>query len=171
MPSNIEIKAYARNFKQQRITAADISTGPGQVIKQEDIFFKVEEGRLKLRIFGKDAGELIFYRRENSRSARKSEYYISKTYDPGTLKDVLSKSNGILGTVRKTRVLYTHGQTRIHLDSVEHLGDFIELEYVMGPDDSEETGKETVRSLMNQLGISDKDLIDVAYFDLLHGSR
>lgn len=171
MPRNIEIKAYARNFQQQRETASKLSTEPVKIIEQEDIFFKVPDGRLKLRKFNEKSGELIFYKRENSKSARKSEYSISKTDDPETLKEVLSQSNGILGVVRKTRALFMYGQTRIHMDVVEDLGEFIEFEFVLEPDDLEETGKDAVELLMEKFGILENDLIDVAYFDLIHGGN
>lgn len=44
------------------------------------------------------------------------------------LKEALGRAMGIHGEVNKMRYLYVYGQTRIHLDSVESLGDFMELE-------------------------------------------
>ncbi len=59
------------------------------------------------------------------------------------------------------------GRTRIHFDKVESLGEFIELEVVL-PDSGRLTDGETeVNKLMNQLGIKNSQLIEVAYIDLL----
>ena len=69
--------------------------------------------------------------------------------------------------VRKERRLFLVGQTRIHLDRVDNLGDFVELEVVMEPTQTMEDGVDIAYRLMEALGISERDLIDCAYIDLL----
>jgi len=119
---NIEIKARALGgLDRLRDIARRLSGSQGEILEQEDVFFHVPDGRLKLRILRPD------WRRE----------------------------------------LYLVGQTRIHLDSVEGLGTFVELEFVMGPNDDETQGRRVVAGLMSQLGITSSDLIDAAYVDML----
>lgn len=76
-------------------------------------------------------------------------------------------SLGVRGVVRKKRALYMVGQTRIHLDEVEGLGAFVELEVVMQPDQSQTEGIQIARELMAKLEIQDTELVDHAYIDLL----
>jgi len=73
---------------------------------------------------------------------------------------VLEASLGVLGTVRKRRQLFIVGNTRIHLDDVENLGAFVELEVVLRPGMSAKKGKETAIDLMRMLGIEDGDLVE-----------
>ncbi|XP_077035448.1 uncharacterized protein LOC143694181 isoform X3 [Agelaius phoeniceus] len=80
---------------------------------------------------------------------------------------VLSQSLGVLGTVRKERLLFLLGQTRLHLDRVQGLGDFLELEVVLRPEQSEEDGQRLARELLQEFGIGEQDLISGAYLDLL----
>ncbi|XP_071274518.1 uncharacterized protein [Agelaius tricolor] len=80
---------------------------------------------------------------------------------------VLSQSLGVLGTVRKERLLFLLGQTRLHLDRVQGLGDFLELEVVLQPEQSEEDGQRLARELLQEFGIGEQDLISGAYLDLL----
>ncbi|RPI28532.1 MAG: CYTH domain-containing protein [Acidobacteria bacterium] len=164
---NVEIKACLRNPGHARETARRLAGGDGEILEQEDIFFRVPEGRLKLRILHPDHGELIFYRRADQKSARLSSYSISTTREPGRLSEVLSLALGRRAVVRKKRELYLVGQNRIHLDSVEGLGDFLEIEFVMRPGDTEADGERTVAELMTILEIRPEDLLDVAYVDLL----
>ncbi len=100
---------------------------------------------------------------------KQSEYYISETSDPASLRDVLSRSLGVRGVIRKKRWLFRVGDTRIHLDQVEGLGDFMELEVVLQPEQTPEDGQITARKLLTQLNISAQDLVDGAYIDLLEG--
>jgi predicted adenylyl cyclase CyaB len=69
--------------------------------------------------------------------------------------------------VRKTRYLHLVGQTRVHLDDVEGLGQFMELEVVMNEGQSDAEGQELAEALMARLGVERGDLLEGAYMDLL----
>src|SRR5215207_7966215 len=170
MPSNIEIKARARNFAEIKARAEQLSNTPGEVIPQEDIFFRTPQGRLKLRVFSKNSGQLIYYTRPDQEGPKRSDYHISLTSDPENLKRVLELAYGVRGIVRKTRYLYLVGQTRIHLDDVEGLGQFMELEVVMQEGQSDADGRVVAEDLMASLGVERSDLLEGAYVDLLQSS-
>lgn len=166
MPSNIEIKARARNFETIKARAEQLSDAPVQVIPQEDTFFNTDQGRLKLRVLA-DHAQLIYYTRPDQDGPKRSDYHIARSHDPENLKRVLELAYGIRGMVKKTRYLYLVGQTRIHLDDVEGLGQFMELEVVMEQGQSDAEGQEIAEGLMASLGVDKSDLIDGAYMDLL----
>lgn len=84
-----------------------------------------------------------------------------------TLKETLAKSLGIHAVVRKKRSAHFYGQTRIHFDQVEGLGNFIELEVVLQPEQDIAHGAAIAEELMSRLNIEKEDLIPVAYVDLL----
>ncbi len=140
--------------------------GP-EIIHQEDIFFHCDSGRLKLRRFSDTAGELIFYQRPDGREPLESQYSRSPTTDPDGITEVLSKSLGVRGIVKKTRTLYWSGQTRIHIDEVEGLGSFMELEVVLEQHQSTTEGTRIANHIMQILEIEKDALIEVAYIDLL----
>ena len=167
MPSNIEIKARARNFAQIRSRAEKLSDTPVEVISQKDIFFHTPKGRLKLRILAANSGQLIYYTRPDQEGPKRSDYHISYTSDPENLKRVLDLAYRVRGIVRKTRYLYLVGQTRVHLDDVESLGQFIELEVVMQEEQSDAEGQEIAEALMAGLGVERSDLLEGAYMDML----
>jgi predicted adenylyl cyclase CyaB len=171
MATNIEIKARARHFSRTLTLAQSLSQGDAVILSQEDIFYKVPRGRLKLRILAADRGELIFYQREDKVGPKQSDYQIHATSDPASLNVALAGSLGTIATVRKRRRLFMVGQTRVHLDEVEGLGQFIELEVVMRADQPAEDGMQIANRLMQQLEIEDADLVDVAYVDLLLGAK
>ena len=170
MPSNIEIKARARDFDKIRRRAEQLSDTPVEVILQEDIFFNTPQGRLKLRVLSEDKGQLIYYTRPDQEGPKRSDYHISLTSDPENLKRVLELAYGIRGIVRKTRYLYLVDQTRLHLDDVEGLGQFMELEVVMRDGQSDAEGQLIAEGLMAALGVKRSDLLEGAYMDLLESS-
>jgi predicted adenylyl cyclase CyaB len=167
MPSNIEIKAILKNRPRVEAIAARLSGTPPEVIEQEDIFFHCEGARLKLRIFGPQLGELIRYQRANVADARCSRYAIAHTSDPLILLQMLSETVGVVGRVKKTRTLYLIDQTRVHLDEVSGLGDFLELEVVLRSGQSDGEGIIIAERLRSKLEIGRNDLIAEAYIDML----
>jgi len=164
---NMEIKARLADPEAARRTAGRLSGGPPQHIRQTDVFFSVPRGRLKLRILDGARGELIEYTRADEAGPRPSEYQIARTEDPQALLGILDRALGRTGTVTKTRDLYLVGQTRIHLDQVEGLGDFLELEVVMRPGQSDPEARAIAQSLLDEFGIAPGDLVPRAYIDLL----
>ncbi|HEY3290320.1 MAG TPA: class IV adenylate cyclase [Anaerolineae bacterium] len=167
MASNIEIKARVKNPAALRQLAEEISDTPCETLQQEDIFFNVPHGRLKLRILAPARGELIYYTREDTSGPKRSDYSIFRTAEPDVLKGVLASAYGVRGVVKKVRLLYLAGQTRIHLDDVAGLGSYMELEVVLRAQQSNAEGQAIADDLMAKLDIQKEDLIDVAYIDLL----
>jgi predicted adenylyl cyclase CyaB len=167
MPANIEIKAKLSDPIAAKAIAIRLSNFGPELIHQEDIFFHAEAVRLKLRIFTPDCGELIRYERADTADARLSQYSIAPTSDPQAMLDVLSKILGVAGVVKKDRTLYLVGQTRIHIDQVQDLGDFLELEVVLRPGQNASEGKAIAEALLVEFGIASDQLIGEAYIDLL----
>jgi len=114
-------------------------------------------------------GELIWYERENTTGPKQSAYTITQVPDADGMVRVLEKGLGIVGVVKKRRTLVLVGQTRVHIDQVEGLGDYLELEVVLRDDQPLSLGQEIAQNLMSSLGVQEKDLVDVAYIDLLIG--
>jgi predicted adenylyl cyclase CyaB len=167
MPRNIEIKARIENIDALEQKAAAIATeGPVQ-ISQDDTFFRCGSGRLKLRSFSPTEGELIFYRRADQQSPKESFYLRTPTANPEGLRECLSLAYGQTGRVLKHRTLYLVGRTRVHLDRVEGLGHFLELEVVLNENEPAEAGVQEAHSLMTQLGVEPSQLVETAYVDLL----
>ena len=167
MPRNIEIKARVRDFDRLRQRAEELSDTPVQVIQQEDTFFNTEKGRLKLRVLAPDHAQLIYYLRSDQEGPKRSDYHIFETPDPENLKHVLELAYGIRGVVKKTRYLYMVGQTRVHLDEVDGLGHFMELEVVMQAWQGDTDGRAIAQALMSSLGVDKTDLREGAYMDMI----
>lgn len=168
MGCNIEIKAWARDFEFQQAKVEKFSSCTSQYIPQCDTFFSVVSGRLKLREFADGTGELIYYQRDNTNGPRKSHYSISKTSTPEALKEIVTQVLPVAGQVVKQRWLYIVGPTRIHFDRVESLGEFIELEVVLGQNQQTAIdGEKIAAEWMERIGISPEDLLGEAYIDLL----
>lgn len=167
MPSNIEMKAALADRAAAEAIAIRLSNSGPEIIHQEDFFFRCDGARLKLRIFSPDRGELIRYERSNVAEARRSCYLIARTPGPKALLKILSATLGLNGIVKKTRTLYLIGQTRVHLDAVEGLGEFLEIEVVLRPEQSEEEGRNLASALLAEFEIEQRQIVAEAYIDLL----
>lgn len=168
MARNVEIKARIASVEALVPRAAALATEGPERIEQDDTFFPCPNGRLKLRAFHAQSGQLIFYARPDLAGPKESFYILSPTASPDTLRDALTAAQGTSGRVRKVRTLFLVGRTRVHLDRVEGLGDFLELEVVLRDDEPVEAGVAEAHALMAQLGVEPDALIEGAYVDLLN---
>jgi predicted adenylyl cyclase CyaB len=172
---NIEIKARITSVEALLpIVKAVADQGPFE-IRQDDTYFACNTGRLKLRTFGgaqasKGEGELIYYRRADQQAPKESFYLRSPTSAAEVLRESLTLAYGQTGHVEKHRTLFLAGRTRIHLDRVAGLGDFLELEVVLEEHESSDVGVREANELLAKLGVGQSQLTEGGYFDLLTGA-
>ena len=168
---NVEIKARVGGLEALEERVRELADKGPSVMDQEDTFFRSPRGRLKLRKASDSEGELIYYERPDTAMPAESGYALARTASPGDLLEVLAGCLGTRGVVRKRRTLYLIGRTRVHLDRVEGLGDFVELEVVLDPDQDRSEGVRVAHEIMESLGIARDDLVEGAYIDLICGKE
>lgn len=126
MPSNLEIKVPFKNLGKLNAGLTAIKAEFVKILVQKDTYYKVDKGLLKLRIDG-DKTELIYYNRNEKNAKRWSEYYTLQISDQKP-EQFFAHLYKIEVVVKKRRKLYMYKNTRIHLDTVQGLGTFVELE-------------------------------------------
>ena len=167
MPRNIEIKARIASVEALLPLAQALSGAAAEVIEQDDSFFSVPMGRLKLRQFADGSAELIHYHRPDSGQAKASDYVRVPVPEPAAMREALARACGLQGRVVKRRWLCMVGATRIHIDRVQGLGDFMELEVVLAEGQGDAEGTAIAEALMRDLGLADAERLAGAYLDLL----
>lgn len=164
---NIEIKARCADLANAKKNAVELGADFGGELHQIDTYFKVNNGRLKLREISGRESELIYYERPNESAARLSNYHIYPVSNPEILKAMLVGALGIWRVVDKRRLLYWFDNIRIHLDYVSGLGSFIEFEGIVeSPLQTAEVHKKVDR-LLQVFALSLSDLISLSYSDLI----
>ena len=167
MPTNIEIKARVDSLAKLLPAVAALADAEPAHVVQDDTFFSCPNGRLKLRVFGEGHGVLIFYRRADEPGPKSSFYVHSETADPDGLRAVLTDANGEVGRVRKHRTVFRIGKTRVHLDRVDGLGEFLEVEVSIDDTLEYDAAVSEANRLLAVLGIEDSALVQGAYVDIL----
>ena len=167
MAKNVEIKARIAGQEFEAICrkSKSLATKGPIELRQTDTFFATQRGRLKVREFGDGTAELIFYIRPDATGPKTSDYILSRC-DP-SVKESLTNAYSVSGIVEKHRTVYLFDQTRIHLDRVTGLGTFLELEVVLGDDDTVAFGEEVAKQILTKLNVAESDLVSGAYVDLL----
>jgi adenylate cyclase class 2 len=165
MPVNIEIKAYCADPQ----TTVEILIGNNADYKgkdhQVDTYFKVDNGRLKLRV-GNIENNLIFYKRADQAGPKKSDVILHPTGDDKNIKDILREVLGIKVVVDKQRDIYFIDNVKFHIDEVKGLGSFVEIEAIGEQGQEDELNKQC-KYFMDLLHIKEADLIVDSYSDLL----
>ncbi|HTL09096.1 MAG TPA: class IV adenylate cyclase [Chitinophagaceae bacterium] len=164
---NVEIKARtekAAAIREYLIAKGAEFKGTDQ---QTDTYFNTRQGRLKLRE-GNIENNLIYYERNNQAGPKQSHFSLLPVTDAAGLKAMLAASMGIKVVVEKKREIYFIGNVKFHLDTVQPLGHFVEIEASNKYADlSPEALDEQCRFYLQQFGIQDKDLVEVSYSDML----
>lgn len=166
--TNLEIKARCADLDAVRERAEALATSRLGIDRQTDTYFVTKRGRLKLRESSLSGGQLIPYLRPDQRGPKNSDYGVIPIEEPERIKALLTGILGVHRVVRKVREIWLRENVRIHLDQVEGLGSFMELEAVYdGRPESLPAQQEKLRFLMARLGIGEEDLVDVSYEGLL----
>ena len=167
MAMNVEVKVRVTDLERAMARLEKLSEQPIEQIEQEDVFFRVRSGRLKLRRQSDKPAELIYYERENHGAPRLSVYSVIRIPDAELWETVLARELGVLGRVRKTRLFGKRGRTRLHLDRVEGLGWFFELEVVLQEDDDLTEAVQEAETILKAMALDKAPRIGGAYLDLL----
>lgn len=168
---NVEFKARCENPGKIRSFLRDSSAQFVGLDEQTDTYFEVPNGRLKLRE-GKIENYLIFYKRGDEAGPKKSEVVLYKPSDIKKLKEILLKSLSAIVSVKKTREIFFIDNVKFHIDRVDNLGGFIEVEAI-SPDGKvpEETLQRQCNHYLKAFGINEEDLVASSYSDLLEGRQ
>ena len=164
---NIEIKARTARAATIRQYLHDNHAEYKGTDHQTDTYFKVTNGRLKLRE-GDIENNLIYYSRAETAGTRQSDVDMLEAANPPALKAVLSKAMGILAIVTKRREIYYIGNVKFHLDTLEGLGEFVEIE---ASDKNDDIPVEKLQAqceyYMGAFGVRPEDLIQKSYSDMV----
>jgi predicted adenylyl cyclase CyaB len=166
--TNLEIKARCADLDAARERARSVATRRLGVDRQTDTYFVTQRGRLKLRESSLSGGQLVPYLRPDQLGPKRAQFRVIPVEEPESVKALLTEILGVHRVVRKVREILLYENVRIHLDGVEGLGSFVELEAVYdGAPESLPVQEEKLRFLMSRLGIREEDLVDVSYEGLL----
>lgn len=167
MPLNIEFKARCKDLDRIRNVLKNVRARLSGIDHQTDTYFDVPSGRLKLRN-GNVERSLIFYRRDEAKSPRRSDVWLAPCPEPGPMLDLLTAALGVRCVVEKRREIYFHEDAKIHVDEVPGLGSFVEVEVVSRRDEGDpDRMHASCRAWMQRLGIGNEDLIADGYADMI----
>lgn len=162
---NVEIKARCKTAERVRAVLRERNARSSGIDHQVDTYFRVPEGRLKLRQ-GKIENNLIAYRRPNQAGPKTSEVTLAAIANGDELREVLECALGVLVTVDKQREIYYIENIKFHVDEVRGLGSFVEIE-ACGQHGEDASLVQQCREYMALFEIREEDLIDKSYSDLL----
>lgn len=164
---NVEIKARSKDPGLIREYLLAHNARFVGVDEQTDTYFKVQQGRLKLRQ-GTIENNLIYYKRANTSAPKLSEFQIVSIENPEVLREILKEAYGIRIVVLKKREIYYIENVKFHIDEVPGLGSFVEIEAGnMIGDKSHDELNVQCDFYMKELSIREEDLIKNSYSDMI----
>lgn len=166
MPRNVEIKVPLPDPAAARAAVIALGARTAGVDEQVDRYYVLDGGRrLKLRT-GRDGAQLISYDRPESAGVRPSDYAISPVRDDAGGARAVPRGEP-LAVVRKRREVLLLDNVRIHLDDVDVLGTYLELEAVVDDAHDEAACRRQVEAIMAVLRVAEADCVRASYGDLL----
>lgn len=178
--TNLEFKARLRDPAAIYYVLGKHDIPLAATLRQTDTYFQIKNGRLKLRETEGKRPQLIFYVRSDAAEVKRSDYLIAPVSSAAALREVLGTACGIRAAVKKNRELYllprqlgrsadaqADAHSRLHLDTVEGLGKFLEIEVILQEGESPRQAEQEARAWLQEFGIAPDDLLAGSYADLL----
>jgi len=164
----VELKARVDDHEVLRKKLSALGAEYAGTFQQTDLYFRVPEGRLKLReVKNSRTSELIYYEREDVAGPKNDDAFILRVQEAEDLKTILKKILIPMTVIEKVREIYQHQGTQIHLDTVKKLGKFVEFERQTADEASmAEKDQRILEKLMKQLEIPSSNLETLSYSDL-----
>jgi len=178
--TNIEFKARQQNLERAHSVLKQHGVALAATLRQTDTYFHAPNGRLKLREINEETAQLVFYQRPDRAEVKRSDYLIAPVASPAALRDALGAAYGIRTVVKKTRELYLLPRQlgeyagraapdliRLHLDTVEGLGYFLEIEVILQEREAPQIAEQEAKFWLQEFGIAPEDLLSGSYADLV----
>ena len=168
MKKNLELKVELEDFSDILRNIVSLDVKEAGILYQVDKYFLIGKKRLKLRDVN-GGSQLIYYSRPDTQEPKLSQYYVFKFTNKQriVIEKILSIFFTIKAVVSKKRTLYLYRHTRIHLDKVENLGNFLELETVFNRKDPQYDFYHEHNAVIDTLGLSRYKKIKSSYSDLV----
>ena len=164
---NYECKARCRDLDKIEQILLQLNADYKGEDHQIDTYFETDHGRFKLRE-GNIENALIFYQREDIAGAKVSDISYYQSADKKSLKQVLTKALNVISCVDKRRKIFFIDNVKFHLDRIEDLGTFVEIEAIgMTESDTVEKLKKQCAQYIEIFGILDEDFIAISYVDMM----
>ena len=169
MPRNVEVKVPVSDLALLRAAALAAGARLGGVERQTDRYYELDGGRrVKLRTRVGGTAELISYDRPEAAGVRPSDYEVTPVRDPAASTGAcLVPRREPIAVVRKRREVLLLENVRIHLDEVDRLGTFLELEAVVDAAHDDAACQRQVAALLDALGLSGAEPIRASYGELV----
>jgi len=169
---SVTLKAKVEDVEGMECALFQLTQSIGHVLREEDVYFSVPVGQMKLRTnqrwSGRDDGQLISYRQTNNCGPNLSESRITHVQGVARLRHTLALSLDELGTINKRRRIYTKNHFRASLDEVEGLGCFVDIDIHSANVESIDEMVEQAQTIQKELGIADEQLVSFSYLDLIN---
>jgi adenylate cyclase class IV len=164
LPQNVEIKVRIADLAAAAAIVRGLGAHPHEIIEQVDRYYEVDaRRRMKLRTVAGRPAEMITYTRPETSGVRVSDYEVSPVRDGICM---VPKGRPKL-LVRKRREVLLLDNVRVHLDQVDGLGTFLELEAVVDSTHDQAACRRQIDAIVAALGVADGDLLRASYADLL----
>ena len=166
---NFEFKAHLGDDARARTALRSLGARMLGTDHQIDTYFRVPQGRLKIR-GGRIENALIYYQRANAARARSSTVELMPLPRRNAVRAILSRALGVLAVVDKRREIYFAGNVKIHIDNVRGLGKFVEVEAMTRSTEVRKV-RAQARRFQKLLGVSPADIVPLSYSDMVLEKR
>ncbi|WKX93257.1 hypothetical protein Q1695_010916 [Nippostrongylus brasiliensis] len=167
MHQSIVLKARVDDIEQAENAIFDLTESLGTFFVQEDVYFNVPNGNLKLRIMHPNrCGQLIYNSLSNKSDHKLSESQVTEVEDVLSIRATLSAALGERGTITKKRRVFTMDDVRIYLDDVDQIGQFIDIAVTLNSSQSDSCYARA-KEIRERLNISEDAVVPVAYLDMM----